>query len=295
MTTMIPERAARAACILLLVGEMAVAQDIAHMTVVAPVANMYRTPSVEADVVSQAIFSNDVLALETKGDWVHIRTADDYTGWVATSDVRAVGGDKIYAGSGRVASVSNLFAILYREPNIETHRPLLTVPFESRLEVTEEKDTPDGLFYGVKLPDGTASWIQSGDVSFESKKLTIAESIALGKRFLGLPYTWGGTSSLGYDCSGFTQMLMRHRGVLMPRDSGVQAKWDGFVAVERKNLKAGDLLFFANSKGKINHTGMYIVNGQFIHASRWNAPVVQIGRLNDAPWTVRFAAARRPK
>ncbi len=296
MTTMIPERAARAACVLLLVGEIAAAQtDLAHMTVVAPVANMYRAPSLDADVVSQAIFSNDVVALETIGDWVKVRTSDDYLGWISAADLHAADPARPYAASGRVAGVSSLFASLYREPDIEKHRPLLTIPFESRLEIVEERQTPDGLFYASRLPDGSIAWIQRGDVTFDLRRLTIPESIALGKRFLGLPYRWGGTSSLGYDCSGFTQMLMRGRGVLMPRDSSVQAKWEGFVPVDRKNLKAGDLLFFGKTPQKINHTGMYIGNGQFIHASRWGTPVVQIGRLNDEPWTTRFVTARRPK
>ena len=78
----------------------------------------------------------------------------------------------------------------------------------------------------------------------EPRKLTIEESIALARRFLGLTYLWGGRSSLGYDCSGFTQMLVRSRGIIMPRDADLQAAWDGAVAVNRKKLRAGDLLFF---------------------------------------------------
>ena len=51
--------------------------------------------------------------------------------------------------------------------------------------------------------------------------------VELGKPFLGLPYLWGGRPTLGFDCSGFVQMLERQRGIMMPRDAGVQAAWDG--------------------------------------------------------------------
>jgi len=74
-----------------------------------------------------------------------------------------------------------------------------------------------------------------GDVSLAPsgtpRVWTIPELIALSQRFLGLPYTWGGTSSFGYDCSGFTQMLCRRGGVLIPRDADVQAAWSGMTAV----------------------------------------------------------------
>src|ERR1019366_1334770 len=100
--------------------------------VLQPVANMYSRPSTDADVVSQAIFGANVGILEQKDGWAHIRTADDYTGWTPLS---ALLSGKPHAVSGRVADVQSLFAHIYRESNVTTHAPLLTVPFESRLVV----------------------------------------------------------------------------------------------------------------------------------------------------------------
>jgi cell wall-associated NlpC family hydrolase len=135
--------------------------------------------------------------------------------------------------------------------------------------------------------------VQRGDVTLDRKAISIEEVVALSKQFLGLPYFWGGTSSFGFDCSGFTQMLCRRRRIVIPRDTSLQIKWAGAVPVERNDLVAGDLLFFGESK--VTHTGMYIGEGKFINATTHDRPVVQISDLGDPYWTKRFIAARRLK
>jgi cell wall-associated NlpC family hydrolase len=119
--------------------------------------------------------------------------------------------------------------------------------------------------------------------------------IALSRSFLGLPYLWGGTSTFGFDCSGFVQMLCRRRGALIPRDAQPQAGWSGFAPVERHDLRPGDLVYFGQSVGKITHTGMYLGDGQFISATAHSQPVVHIDRLDDPYWSQLFVAARRMK
>jgi gamma-D-glutamyl-L-lysine dipeptidyl-peptidase len=260
--------------------------------VLKPVANMYAEPTEDAEVVSQAIYGTNIGVLETRPGWLHVRTPDDYTGWMPAEEVRRL--EKPYAGSGRVAWVESLFANIYHEPNVTKRRPLLTVPFETRLEViSEPEDNPRWL--QVRLPDDHSGWLQRGDVSFESQPLSIKATIELGRRFLGLPYTWGGTSSFGYDCSGFTQMLCRRRGAPIPRDADVQAAWQGVVPVKREDLQPGDLLFFGSATDHISHTGMYIGEGKFINATTWIRPVVQICDLSDPHWTRLLVACRRLK
>jgi cell wall-associated NlpC family hydrolase len=155
------------------------------------------------------------------------------------------------------------------------------------------EESAQGRWLEVRLPDDRAGWLQRGDAMFDSKLLTISETIALSKRFLRLPYFWGGTSTFGFDCSGFTQMLCRRRGVTIPRDASVQAKWEGAVPVDRADLKPGDLLFFGESR--ITHTGMYIGEGEFINATTHERPVVQISDLADPYWAKLFIMARRIK
>jgi cell wall-associated NlpC family hydrolase len=90
-------------------------------------------------------------------------------------------------------------------------------------------------------------------------------------------------------------MLVRSRGIIMPRDADLQAAWSGVTAVERKHLKTGDLLFFGSAPDHITHTGMYIGKGRFIHDTTNGHPGVQISRLNDQHWTRLLVAARRVK
>jgi cell wall-associated NlpC family hydrolase len=168
------------------------------------------------------------------------------------------------------------------------------VPFETRLEVISPPQE-DAHWFQVRLPDDRAGYIQAGDVAFDARPLTVAEMITLSKRFLGLPYTWGGTSSFGYDCSGFMQMLNRRRGVNMPRDAQPQAEWSGVASIDRKELAPGDLLYFGSSEKKITHTGMYLGDGKFINATAWQTPMVRIDDLNDPHWQRLLVATRRVK
>ncbi|MBL8229961.1 MAG: C40 family peptidase [Bryobacterales bacterium] len=256
-----------------------------------PVANMYSKPTEDADVVSQAIYGAPVSIVEQQSGWLRIRTADDYLGWVPAAAVKP----GAYANSQRAVMVESLMAHLYRTPSVTKHAPLLTVPYETRLEVVSEPQDDNRRWIQVRLPDDRAAYVQRGDVTFDVKTLAVPEMIALAKRFLGLPYTWGGTSSFGYDCSGYTQMLCRRMGKQLPRDAGPQAHWSGVLTITKEELAPGDLLYFGPSEKRITHTGMYIGDGEFIHASTNTNPVVQISRLADEHWTKILVGCRRLK
>lgn len=86
--------------------------------------------------------------------------------------------------------------------------------------------------------------------------------------FLGVPYVYGGGSPKGFDCSGFTSYVYKHFNVSLPHSSASQ--YTRVSKVSRDNLQPGDLVFFASSAGgsRINHVGIYVGNGNFIHAPR---------------------------
>lgn len=300
MTPQFRKQSFIAVAVLFVLVSAACALDAPQYTTIRPVANMYAGPTTDKDVVSQAIYGSSVITLEEQGEWVRVRTPEDqYEGWMPRSALVALAGNPPYASVGQVGEVRALMGHIYREPDVTAHEPLLTVPFETRLEIVPANGKKSTRWLQVRLVDGRFGWIQQGDIVVRSaaekqKPLTVAEMAELAKRFMGLPYTWGGRSSFGYDCSGFVQMLMRQRGYFIPRDADVQAAWDGFVPVNAKALKAGDALFFG-SKGKITHTGMYIGNDLFIHATTHDHPVIQISHLSDAYWTKLLVAQRRVK
>ena len=96
-----------------------------------------------------------------------------------------------------------------------------------------------------------------------SKRTQIAN---YATQFLGNPYVWGGTSlTRGADCSGFTMAVMANFGVSLPHHSGSQANYG--KSINSSQMRPGDLVFYANSSGTINHVALYIGNGQVCHAS----------------------------
>jgi len=116
--------------------------------------------------------------------------------------------------------------------------------------------------------------------------------IATAKRFLELPYMWGGTTPLGIDCSGFVQLCYHLHGVFLLRDASIQYTQTGLLPIEQDDLEPGDLIFFGRTS--ITHVGLYMGDGEFIHATSHLRPVVQIARLEEAHWTELYWGARRP-
>jgi len=92
------------------------------------------------------------------------------------------------------------------------------------------------------------------------------ELIKTARRFIGVPYLWGGTSpEAGFDCSGLTMAVYQLNGLDLPRVSREQ--FEAGAPVEEKKMEKGDLVFFSTSgTGKISHVGIYAGDGQFIHA-----------------------------
>ncbi len=119
-----------------------------------------------------------------------------------------------------------------------------------------------------------------------------AALITEAKKYLGVPYVWGGETPAGWDCSGFTMYIYRVAiGVSIPRVAGDQAGVG--VNVPVANIQAGDLVFFKDTYAPgISHVGIALGGGQFIHASGTGEATV-ISSLGEAYYTAHFAGARR--
>ena len=268
--------------------------------VINSVENMHSRSTSSSDVVSQAILGTNVKLLKKERnsdgeDWCQVETPDTYKGWIISSALEFLKpGAKPYVSSGNIFVVTALLANTYREPDVTKHKPVKVAPISAILEVVEERDA---RWLQVNLPCGTKVWIQHGDGEVREAPMvwprtSPEDMVALSKRFIGLPYCWGGTSPLGLDCSGFVQLVYKMGGRPILRDADIQFEGSGLVEVAAGEEMAGDLVFFGKN---IGHVGMMIDAEYFIDATTHEKPVVRIDRLKDAYWQKIYQGARRPK
>ncbi|WP_371374707.1 C40 family peptidase [Sporomusa aerivorans] len=116
------------------------------------------------------------------------------------------------------------------------------------------------------------------------------EIVKTAQKYMGVPYVWGGDTPSGWDCSGYTQYVMRESGITIPRTAAEQ--FSTGTPVDKANLKAGDLVFFTTYKPGASHVGFYMGDGKFIHASS-AAKEVTINSLSESYYTEKYIGARR--
>ncbi len=108
---------------------------------------------------------------------------------------------------------------------------------------------------------------------------------------IGRPYQYGGETPAGFDCSGLVQYVYGQLGVSLPRTVAGQTRAGRSIPVNR--LRPGDLLFFRTEGSRISHVGIFVGDGNFVHAPRRGQPVRR-QQLSDSWWRGRLAMARRP-
>ena len=124
----------------------------------------------------------------------------------------------------------------------------------------------------------------------ESANTIGAKLVAEAKKHLGKKYVWGATGPNTFDCSGLTQYCHKKLGISIPRTSLAQS--NSGKSVSKSNLQMGDLIFWKTTSAKVGHVGMYVGNGQFIHAPN-SRSVVKIDSLSNSYYSSRYVNARR--
>ena len=145
-------------------------------------------------------------------------------------------------------------------------------------------------YYIVKPNDTLSS--NRDDFEEDSRRELEQRLINTARRFIGVPYHWGGESvEEGFDCSGLTMTVYRLNGLELPRKASLQYL-EG-VPVSRRSLKHGDLVFFATSGGdRISHVGIYSGGGKFIHAPG-RGKTIQTASLSNIYFKKHYRGARR--
>ncbi|MBM7870165.1 cell wall-associated NlpC family hydrolase [Clostridium pascui] len=133
-------------------------------------------------------------------------------------------------------------------------------------------------------------------VKATAKKATVSRGsngrvdvVSYAYKFMGKPYVWGAAGPSAFDCSGFTLYVYRAFGVNLGHYTGTQ--FSTGQAVSKENLLPGDLVFF-NTDSSISHVGIYVGEGQFIHASSGSGKVI-VSSLSGSYYDSRYAGARR--
>ncbi|UQZ85669.1 Gamma-D-glutamyl-L-lysine endopeptidase [Paenibacillus konkukensis] len=249
---------------------------------------------------TQVLYGTEVIVAEVQGEWARIfipsqstrKEAAGYPGWVRSAQLADPAAD---SGLLPRADVVSAAAWLHTAPAAEARS--LELSFMTSLPVLAE----EASWVKVRTPDGIG-YLQTGDVRItESSPASVTASsnghvgasiLEQGRRFLGLPYLWGGLSSFGYDCSGFVYSMHRYAGITIPRDASDQARHG--LLVEKERLEPGDLLFFAYEEGRgaVHHVGMYAGHGRMIHSPE-TGKTIEIVELSGYKLALEHCVSRR--
>lgn len=131
--------------------------------------------------------------------------------------------------------------------------------------------------------------ITAGASAVSTDAATTTQLAQTAKQYIGIPYVYGGTSTSGLDCSGYTQLVFKKLGYSLKRTAASQFTQGS--AVSKSNLQAGDLVFFNTTGKTASHVGIYLGGGSFIHAGVSNG--VSIASLNSSYWKPKYTGARR--
>jgi len=224
----------------------------------------------------------------TSGNWYQVNH-DGTTGYVYKTYLHT-GSSSSSSSSGMIYTVSKYVNV--RSGPGTSHSILTSYAAGTTVTVTDASGSWYKITYGsgsayicgIYLTKGAASGSSSGSTSQQS-------IINEAKKFLGVRYVYGGTSSSGFDCSGFVYYVYKQCGYSICRTATAQDSIG--TAVSRSNLEPGDIIIFYNgSKTAIGHAAIYLGNGQFIHASS-SAGKVVITSLSATYYDTHYYGARR--
>ncbi len=239
-----------------------------------------------SETVNEVLLGTPVRLLDKKGGWRRVQTPEGYIGWVSEAIKTMTEAELREYNRKPKVMITALYAVAYEKWSVES-QPVSNLLIGDMLVLKGTKDD----FFHVSYPDGREAFVKKTDAKelkqwLNDIEFTQESIVKTARQFAGIPYVWGGTSSTGLDCSGFTKLVYFLHGVILQRDASQQVLTGKLIdeAGDFDKLELGDLVFFGtkatdeNPKEGVVHVGIYIGGKRFIHASDY----IQIGSFDPA-------------
>lgn len=213
------------------------------------------SPSHQSEMASQVLYGEHFKILEERAQWSRIRVAfDNFEAWISNKQLLKIP-EAIYLELEEAVPqyTADLFDFV-----TDQNGQLTTIPIGSSLNIRSELNQQ----------------FEGQSISGRKAKSEIVKTALL---YLNSPYSWGGKSPLGIDCSGLTQMVYKLNGYQLERNAAQQAR-QGEPLSFIEESDAGDLVFFDDSEGVINHVGIMMKDNYIIHVDG----KVRIDRLDHS-------------
>ncbi len=244
--------------------------DTIHAVVRVGVANLRREPRHGAELVDQTIMGTRLKILRRQGGWVQVQTPYRYLGWMTLDSATPMTASEYENWE----SAPKIQVTAVHSGVHEKMDPTSLKLSDLSMNATLGLVATQGAWTQVMLPDGRTGYTPTSDLG---SPVTSTDRIPAGwevvqtaSQFHGIPYLWGGNSSRGLDCSGYTQTVYAANGFLLPRDANMQVEIGTDVPIDSTfaNVVPGDLLFFGEND-RITHVGISLGGPRFIHASTY--------------------------
>lgn len=284
-----------AASFLMQESQVAYADSVEYRVITGDYVNFRKGPSTSYSSLGQLNKGDKVEYISVSGSWTKVKY-NGQTGYVYSQYVSQVNSE-----AKTEVKYVNCSALNVRSGAGTSYSIITTITKDTKVEVISTSNgwskikvgTTTGYVSSKYLSETKDSSNSSSDNTSNSTT-SASKVVSYAKSFLGKPYVWGAQGPSSFDCSGFTYYVFKNKaGITLPRNSAVQSKYGTYVS--RSNIKGGDLLFFdtnGSNNGAVSHVGLYIGNGQMIHASYSQRKIVTVS-INNSYYQNAFVNARR--
>ncbi len=274
---------------LLVSGSAVYGENFSTVKVTADSLNVREFNNLDSKLLGQARHNQNLVVVSEVGDWYAIQTGQGGLGYVKKEFCVFV---DTYAEGHVTKSDVNMRSVASTEGAVLAKlQPSKSIKVFSKNDGWYKVATGDTT--GYVRADMLALGSPSDQAAAVSRGGSRDELVVFAKKYLGKPYSWGKSGPNSFDCSGFVGFVYRN---VYNKDLGHSSVGMSNMgtAVNKSDLAVGDLVFFATGgSSRINHVGIYIGGGQFIHASSSKTNAVMISTLSSGGYSNCFRAARR--